>query len=368
MQDRDYMAQALALAQRGWGWVSPNPLVGAVLVKAGRIIGTGYHARCGEAHAERAALAACSESPDGATLYVTLEPCCHHGRTPPCTQAILEAGISRVVLGSRDPNPKVHGGGLRLLRAAGVEVTEGVLQADCDALNAVFFHCITTKTPYVVMKYAMTMDGKLATVTGASQWITGEVARAHVQEDRHRYRGILVGVGTILADNPRLTCRMEGGRNPLRILCDSQLRTPLDAFVVQSAHDIPTLLATCSQDTARAKPYRTAGCELLSLPPDADGRIPLPALMQALGEREIDSVLLEGGAALQWSALKSGIVQRVQCYIAPKLFGGASAKSPIGGQGVCHPGAAYCLSPPRLTHLGEDLLLESEVLPCSQES
>lgn len=226
MNDTDYMRLALELAERGRGWTNPNPMVGAVIVKDGRVIGEGYHHRCGALHAEREAFAACRESPAGATLYVTLEPCCHHGRQPPCTEAILEAGISRVVVGSGDPNPLVAGKGLDILRAHGAEVETGVLQPECDALNAVFFHYIRTRQPYVVMKYAMTLDGKIATRTGASRWITGEKARERVHQDRRRYAAIMAGVGTVLADDPLLTCRMEGGRNPVRVICDTHLRTP----------------------------------------------------------------------------------------------------------------------------------------------
>ena len=243
MTDQDYMALALDLAQKGAGWTSPNPMVGAVLVKQGRIIGQGYHARWGDLHAERAALAACQEAPAGSTLYVTLEPCCHQGKQPPCTQAILEAGITRVVVGSGDPNPLVAGQGLAQLRAQGVQVTEGVLAEECRALNHVFFHYSQTGRPYVVLKYAMTLDGKLAADTGSSQWITGEAARRHVHTQRSRYRSILVGVGTVLADDPQLTCRMEGGRNPLRLVCDTHLRTPLTAQVVKTAGELPTCLA-----------------------------------------------------------------------------------------------------------------------------
>ena len=214
MTAQDYMALALDLARKGAGWTSPNPMVGAVIVKDGRIIGQGYHALCGELHAERAALAACTEDPAGATMYVTLEPCCHQGRQPPCTDAILAAGIAHVVVGSGDPNPKVAGKGLDILRAHGVKVTEHVLEAECRALNDVFFHYIRTGKPYVVLKYAMTLDGKLAAYTGASQWITGEEARRHVHTQRNRFRSILVGVDTVIADDPQLTCRIEGGPQP----------------------------------------------------------------------------------------------------------------------------------------------------------
>ena len=266
MLDETYMRRAIALAERGVGRVHPNPMVGAVLVSEGRIIGEGWHAHCGGLHAERNALAACTEPPSGATLYVTLEPCCHWGRTPPCTDAILSTGIRRVVIGSPDPNPLVAGKGTDILRAHGVAVTQGVLRAECDALNAVFFHYIRTHTPYCVLKYAMTLDGKLATRTGLSQWITGEAARARVHADRNRYTAILVGVGTVLADDPMLTCRMPGGRNPIRIVCDTHLRTPHTARIVTSADQARTILATCCADPARHAPYLTAGCEVLVLP------------------------------------------------------------------------------------------------------
>jgi diaminohydroxyphosphoribosylaminopyrimidine deaminase/5-amino-6-(5-phosphoribosylamino)uracil reductase len=223
------MRIALQLAEKGCGWVNPNPLVGAVIVKDGEIIGRRFHEKYGKAHAERNAIASCIKSPKGATLYATLEPCCHHGTNPPCTDAIIESGIKRVVIGSSDPNPLVRGKGVAIMRRHGIEVVEGVLKEECDKLNQVFFHYIQRKKPYVIMKYAMTMDGKIATYTGESKWITGEAARQRVHEDRHRYSGIMVGVGTVLADNPLLTCRMEGGKNPLRIICDTRLRTPINA-------------------------------------------------------------------------------------------------------------------------------------------
>lgn len=358
--DQDYMRLALELAKKGAGWSSPNPMVGAVVVKNGRIIGEGYHARCGELHAERAALTACTENPTGGTIYVTLEPCCHHGRQPPCTDAILDAGLSRVVIGSGDPNPQVAGKGLDILRSHGVAVTEHVLEAECLALNDVFFHYIRTKRPYVVLKYAMTLDGKLAAYTGASQWITGEEARRHVHTQRNRFRSIMVGVNTVLTDDPQLTCRIEGGRNPVRIICDSKLRTPLTAQVVQTAQTVPTILATCSEDTDRIAVYKALGCTVLTLP-SQNNQVDLNALFERLGELEIDSVLLEGGAALHWSALRQGLVHKVQAYIAPKLFGGATAKSPIGGQGFPTPDEAVVLKNSVLTRLGEDFLIESEV-------
>ena len=368
MNDKDYMRLALQLAKKGCGWTSPNPMVGAVVVKEGRIIGQGWHQQYGQAHAERNALASCTETPQGATMYVTLEPCCHYGKQPPCVDAILDAGIRRVVVGSADPNPLVAGKGIAILRAHGIDVTEHVLQEECDELNKVFFHYITTKRPFVSMKYAMTMDGKIAAYTGASRWITGEAARNHVQQQRHRFRGIMVGVGTVLADDPLLTCRMEGGRDPVRIICDTHLRTPLQSQVVTTAKQVPTILATCCGDPEKQAAYQQAGCRILFLEEQC-GHVNLPQLMEQLGQEQIDSILLEGGGTLNWSALESGIVQQVQAYIAPKRCGGRDAKTPIEGAGVPLPDAAFRLKNSRLEQLGKDFLIESEVeYPCLPES
>ena len=359
MKDSEYMALAISLAERGRGWTSPNPVVGAVLVKEGRIIGQGWHKKRGGLHAEREALACCTESPAGATLYVTLEPCCHQGRQPPCTGAILQAGIARVVVGSMDPNPLVAGKGVEILRACGVAVETGVLQAECDRLNPAFFHYITTGRPYVTMKYAMTLDGKTATHAGLSRWITGEEARQRVHRDRHANAAILAGVGTVLADDPLLTCRMEGGKNPLRVVCDTRLRTPLDSQLVRTAKEVPTILAAGPGDAERAAPYEAAGCQVWTLPL-REGHVDLLALMDRLGQAEVDSLLLEGGGTLSWSMLEAGLVQRVQAYVAPKLFGGR-AKSPVEGLGVEAPDQAIRLRNLTATQIGADFLLEGEV-------
>lgn len=360
MNDQHWMRRALELARRGEGWTNPNPIVGAVIVKDGRVIGEGWHEKCGALHAERHALSRCTEDPAGATLYVTLEPCCHTGRQPPCTQAILEAGICRVVVGSPDPNPLVGGRGIQLLREAGVAVTEHVLRGACDRANRIFLHYIQTGLPYVAMKYAMTMDGKIACYTGVSKWVTGAEARAHVHRLRHRYQAIMAGVGTVLADDPLLTCRIPKGRNPVRIICDSALRTPLTSQLVQTARQIPTILATASPQKEKIQPYLDAGCTVLTLP-GADGKVDLAALMAHLGAMEIDSILLEGGGTLNWSMLQAGLVQQVYTYLAPKLFGGAQAKTPIEGQGFDLPDHAVRLCGTTVTSLGPDLLIESEV-------
>ena len=289
MTEYEWMRRAIELAKQGEGWTSPNPLVGAVIVKQGQIIGEGYHARYGEYHAERNALMACTEPAEGADLYVTLEPCCHYGKQPPCVEAILQAGIRRVFVGSDDPNPLVAGKGIRYLRERGITVETHVLKEECDRLNPVFFHYIRKKTPYVVMKYAMTMDGKIAAYTGASKWVTGEQARANVQQERHRYRGIMVGVGTVLADDPMLSCRMPGGRNPVRIICDTHLRTPLSSQVVKTAKEISTILAVCETDKSRYQPYQEAGCQILTLP-DSDGHLDLKCSLRGRRNPELGSI------------------------------------------------------------------------------
>ncbi|MCQ5128077.1 bifunctional diaminohydroxyphosphoribosylaminopyrimidine deaminase/5-amino-6-(5-phosphoribosylamino)uracil reductase RibD [Butyricicoccus faecihominis] len=365
MTDEDYMRRALMLARRGEGRVSPNPMVGCVIVKEGRVIGEGWHEKCGGPHAERAALAACAESPQGGTLYVTLEPCCHWGRTPPCTDAIMEKRLARVVVGCLDANPLVAGNGVQTLRTAGVAVATGVLEADCKKLNEVFFHFIQNQTPFVTLKYAMTLDGKLAAHTGDSKWVTGETARAHVHRTRNRLSAIMVGLGTVLQDDPLLTCRMEGGRDPVRIVCDSRLRIPPDCRLVRSARVSPLLIAAAERN-ARAEALERAGAEIL-LCNTVNGRIDLADLMRRLGARGIDSVLLEGGAALHFAALEAGIVHKVQAYIAPKLIGGAGAKSPVGGQGFAKMADALPLRHMTVSPLGENFLLEGE-LACSPVS
>ncbi|MBQ3399893.1 MAG: bifunctional diaminohydroxyphosphoribosylaminopyrimidine deaminase/5-amino-6-(5-phosphoribosylamino)uracil reductase RibD, partial [Lachnospiraceae bacterium] len=273
-RDERYMRRAVELAKKGAGRTNPNPMVGAVIVKDGEVIGEGYHERCGELHAERNALKNCRErgnDPAGATIYVTLEPCCHYGKTPPCTEALIEANVARVVIGSFDPNPKVAGKGTQMLRDAGMEIRENVLRDECDAINYVFLHYITTGTPYVIMKYAMTADGKICTATGKSRWVTGEEARARTHRDRDRYAAIMVGIGTVLADDPLLTCRVEGGRNPVRVICDTNLRMPLNAQIVRTAKDVPTIIATAVGDESRLAPFREAGCEIVTVPREAAG-------------------------------------------------------------------------------------------------
>lgn len=376
MTDREYMSRAIELAELGRGWVNPNPAVGAVIVKEGRVIGEGWHERYKGLHAERNAFASLTESAEGADLYVTLEPCCHYGKTPPCTEAIIAHKIRRVVIGSDDPNPKVAGKGVIQLREAGILVETGVMKAECDRLNPVFFHYITTNMPYVVMKYAMTADGKIATKTGESKWITGEKARTRVQEMRHCYMGIIAGIGTVLADDPMLNVRLEGKKSPIRIICDSRLRIPLDSKICRSAGQYRTMIACgkiedgdlgiekkkeqdagCKEMVRKAEKLRAMGIEVVSLP-DVQGRVDLLQLMNYLGSQKIDSVFLEGGGELNDSFLRAGLVQELKVFIAPKIFGGKEAKTPVSGVGVELPdqGTAFVLE--KTSVIGEDFLLE----------
>lgn len=369
MCDLKFMEQAIELAKKGEGFVSPNPLVGAVIVKDGRVIGSGYHERYGSLHAERNALAACSESPEGADMYVTLEPCCHHGKTPPCTDAIIESGIRRVFIGMTDPNPKVGGQGIQLLEEAGIIIEIGVMEEKCIALNPIFLHYIRYKTPYVAMKFAMTLDGKIATAAGASRWITGESARAHVHQLRHRYSAIMVGIGTVIADDPMLDCRMSGGKNPVRIICDSYLRIPENSQILKTAREIPTWVLTQSKEQRRINGLIMQGCKVIHITPlSGKEEIDLKTAMVILGKAGIDSILLEGGSRMNFSALESGIVQKIHAYIAPKIFGGQTAMTPVGGRGIGEITDAFQLKRETITILDEDILLEYEVKTCLQES
>jgi len=353
-----YMQMALDLAVRGTGYVNPNPLVGAVIVKNGEIIGSGWHRRYGDLHAERNAFASCKESCEGADMYVTLEPCCHFGKTPPCTEAVIANKIKRVFIGSDDPNPKVAGKGAALLKAHGIEVITGVLKEECDKINDIFFHYITTGTPYVVYKYAMTADGKTSTVSGKSQWISCESSREHVQYTRKRMAAIMTGIGTVIADDPMLTCRLDDPGVHTRIICDSSLRIPVESRIIQTADKYPVIIATVSDDEEKRRILEEKGAVIVKTQ-SADGRVDLKELMTILaGEYKIDSVLLEGGSELAFSALKAGIVNKVQAYIAPKMFGGKTAGTPLGGAGVDSPDEAFMLGTPQILVSGDDLLLE----------
>ncbi|MEG0918825.1 MAG: bifunctional diaminohydroxyphosphoribosylaminopyrimidine deaminase/5-amino-6-(5-phosphoribosylamino)uracil reductase RibD [Anaerovoracaceae bacterium] len=372
--DEKYMKTAIELALRGEGFVHPNPLVGAVIVKEGEIIGRGYHQVCGGLHAERNAIknvhdiwgnkaeALLKDS----TMYVTLEPCCHYGKTPPCTEAIIENKIGKVIIGSMDPNPKVAGDGVAILKKANIHVVCNFMQLECERLNKVFFHYIQTQKPYVVMKYAMTLDGKIATRTGDSKWITGPEARKHVHKLRHNYTGIMVGIRTVLADDPMLNCRIEGLESPVRIVCDTNLKIPMKSNLVKTAKEYRTIIITCSDNKGKIEELIESGVEILPVKSDGN-HVNLNSAMIALGKLEIDSILLEGGATLNGSMMDAGLVKKVMVYIGPKIFGGKDAKGPVSGKGVAKVGCGSFLQEPKVTILGEDILIESEVTSCLQE-
>ena len=352
-----WMRRAIELAKRAAGKTNPNPMVGAVVVKDGRMIGEGYHQRIGGLHAERNALAACTESPEGATVYVTLEPCCHYGKTPPCTEAIIENGISRVVIGSRDPNPKVAGKGVKILREAGIEVVEDFLREECDAVNPVFFQYIREKEPFVALKYAMTADGKIAANSGKSQWITGEPAREHVHELRNYYRGILVGIGTVLADDPMLTCRLPGGRNPVRIVCDSHLRIPLECRLVNSVNEAPVIVACTEAAPEKKAALEAKGVQVLETA-DENGEVSVSDLLHKLGGLEIDGILVEGGGTVNAAFVKAKAVHRVYAYMGAQIFGGVNRFTPVSGAGIEDVEDSLKLVNPQVQIFGNDVLIQ----------
>ncbi|WP_094602719.1 Riboflavin biosynthesis protein RibD [Sporomusa silvacetica DSM 10669] len=359
--DKYYMQQALTIAQYAIGRTSPNPLVGAVIVKDGHIVGQGWHRQAGTPHAEIHALAQAGELAKGATIYVTLEPCSHHGRTGPCADALIAAGLKKVVVAMTDPNPEVAGKGLTRLRAAGIEVVEGILATEAAKLNEVFLKWITTGMPFGVLKTAMSLDGKIAAYTGHSKWITGSAAREYVHRLRDIYDGILVGIGTVLTDNPKLTTRLpEGSRNPVRIIIDTMARTPLTANVVTD-NQAPTIIAVSqAAPPERIAALRSHGVEVLVLAQTPLG-VNLRQLFKILGERRITSVFVEGGAAINASLLAANLIDKVYCFIAPKILGGKAAPGPVGGTGVETVDQAILLEDIATQTIGTDVLLNGYI-------
>jgi diaminohydroxyphosphoribosylaminopyrimidine deaminase/5-amino-6-(5-phosphoribosylamino)uracil reductase len=360
--DEKFMQQALRLAARGRGKTSPNPMVGAVVVRGNRIVGRGYHHRAGEPHAEVLALRQAGGRARGATLFLNLEPCAHFGRTPPCTQAILQAGIRRVVAGMKDPNPLVAGKGIQCLRRAGVLVDLGILEAECQELNAAFCTYMTLGRPFIILKAACSLDGKIATRVGDSRWISSPISRAYVHRLRMDVDAVMVGSGTVLKDDPLLTVRRPGERiqrQPLRIVVDSRLRIPLSCQLVQSAGQYRTLVATTAKASpAKIRKLKTAKVEVWTGESDRRGRVKLRALAEELGRRGILSVLLEGGATLNASAIHDGIVDRILVFFAPKIVGGQKAPGFLGGEGVSRMGDAEPLKILKVQRMGPDIVVE----------
>lgn len=352
------MQVALDLASRGRGRTSPNPAVGCVIVRDGKIVGKGWHERAGHAHAEVNALRDAGAAARGATAYVTLEPCAHHGRTPPCTAALIDAGIARVVAAHADPNPQVAGQGFAQLKAAGIDITTGVLADAAAVLNEAYIQWIQTGVPFVWWKAAISLDGKIATRTGDSRWITGAEARAAGHRLRDELDAIMVGSGTVLADDPQLTCRLPGGRDPVAIICDSLARTPPDARLFDRS--APVIIAVTDAAPAdRVAALQRRGADVLTMPATADGRVALPALMTELGRRHITSVLLEGGAELAAAMLAEGLVSKAWLFIAPKLIGGGQAPGPVGGDGAATLAEAAQWRFTKASRCGDDVLLEA---------
>jgi diaminohydroxyphosphoribosylaminopyrimidine deaminase/5-amino-6-(5-phosphoribosylamino)uracil reductase len=354
------MRLALNLARRGLGWTSPNPMVGAILVKDNRIIGKGYHRRFGGNHAEINAMQKASADPTGATLYVTLEPCCHHGKTPPCVDGIIEKGIKKVVIGTLDPNPKVSGKGVAILNQHGIETRVGILEEACHELNEAYFKYMTTGLPLVTIKFAQTLDGRIAATSGDSRWISSEEFRRLAHGLRAINDAILVGIDTVLADNPQLTVRLVKGRNPTRIILDSRLRTPLDAGIIKTRDISPVIIATTAQaDGDKKSRLRELGIEVLEVQSDSFGGIDLNSLLRELGKRAISSLLVEGGARVITSFLRQKLADKLVVAIAPKILGrGTDAVGELDIAGISQ---ALPLKFQRITRVGDDIVIEARV-------
>lgn len=361
--DAFWMRRALRLAKKAIGWTSPNPPVGAVIVKNNLLIAEGYHEGAGKPHAEAIALTKAGREAEGATLYVTLEPCDHYGRTPPCTQAIIASKIRRVIVGTIDPNPIANGRGIARLKEAGIEVTVGVLEKEAKELIAPFAKFITEKIPFVTLKLAMSADGKIATKTRESKWLTDEPSRRFVHRLRHEHDAVMVGVGTILTDDPQLNVRLVRGKvkQPMRVIVDSQAKTSPTAKVICSAES-PCIIATTEQAPAeRVEQLVKAGAKVWKLPADSLGRVDLLELLKRLAERGVVSVLVEGGSELAGSFLKQRLIDRVILFIVPLLIGGHDAVPAIGGEGFDKLEEAVRLSEVRLRKLGRDFILTANV-------
>lgn len=355
--DEYYMSLALQLAQTAKGKTNPNPLVGAVIVKDGMIVGTGLHRKAGEPHAEVHAFRMAGEHAKGATLYVTLEPCSHYGKTPPCAELVKESGVSRVVIAMKDPNPLVAGRGIKLLEEAGMAVEVGVLEEEARKINERFIHNMVQKRPFVIAKTAMTLDGKLAAYNGHSKWVTGEEARQKVHYLRNEVDGILVGIGTVLADDPQLTTRIpEGGKNPVRIILDSRLRTPLEAQITDCREAQTWIFAMEGADEEKKALLREKGVQVFSAPYDENG-LDLCYVLQTLYEKGITDILLEGGSEVNTAFLRAGLIDKFLIYVAPKILGGRHSLTPFTGPDVESMDEAVKVEFAAFEKIGDDLLI-----------
>jgi len=364
---RHFMTLALRLAAKGLGKTSPNPMVGALVVKNGRIVGRGYHHGPGQPHAEILALNQAGQRANGATLYVTLEPCRHLlKRTPPCVPAVIQSGVRQVVVAMVDPNPSVKGRGIAALRRAGITVTSGIAQEEAAQLNRAYLHWVKTGHPYVILKAGMTLDGKIATAKGESRWITSSYARQEVHRFRSQVDAVVVGVGTVIHDDPALTARLSdrplklAPKQPLRVVLDSRLRTPPTARICAKQDQAKTLIVTTSRASRPRRPFEQAGVEILSLS-KKKGRVSLPALMTVLGKRGITSVLIEGGSTINAAVLREKLVSHVLFYLAPTLLGGQDAKAVIGGRSPERLAQALTLRHVTVRRIGNDVVVEGDL-------
>jgi diaminohydroxyphosphoribosylaminopyrimidine deaminase / 5-amino-6-(5-phosphoribosylamino)uracil reductase len=356
-KDHYFMRMALDLAASAKGRTNPNPIVGAILVKDGVIVGSGLHRKAGEPHAEVHAFRMAGEHAKGATLYVTLEPCSHFGKTPPCANLVKESEVSRVVVAMQDPNPQVAGRGIGLLRDAGIEVEVGVLEKEARLLNERFIHNMVTRTPFVISKVAMTLDGKIAAYNGHSKWITGEASRHNVHLLRNEVDAILVGIGTVLADDPMLTTRLEtGGKNPIRIVLDSDLKTPLEAKITDTSEAKTWIVAKEGANLEKAQAFEEKGIEIIYVPKTDSGQ-DLSVLLNTLYEKGITDLLVEGGSKINGSFLRAGLIDKFSVYVAPKILGGRDSLTPFTGENVESMDAALDVTIHSVETFGEDILI-----------
>lgn len=354
--DKKMMQRAIVLARKGTGKTSPNPAVGCVIVRDGIIVGEGWHKKAGSHHAEINALHDASEKSRGADVYVTLEPCSHFGKTPPCADALIAAQVAKVFIGMVDPNPKVSGKGIAKLRAAGIEVVTSVLEDHCRLLNEPFIKHVTTGLPFVILKIAMTMDGKIATAKRDSKWITNDKSRRYVHRLRSRFDAIMVGVGTVICDDPLLTSRITRGRDPVRIIVDSQLRIPMHSQVLNNSSSARTVIATTSGDDQKRSRLQLLGTEIIHCP-CTNNRVDLRELLKILGDRGFQSIFLEGGAELAGEALRQGLVDKCMFFYAPKLIAGEGI-GPFSGTGVGIMADAFKLEATSITTIYDDILIQ----------
>ena len=363
-QDERFMALALRLARKGAGWVSPNPMVGAVIVdREGRILAKGYHRRFGGLHAEREALKKLNWKAPGATMYVTLEPCCHYGKTPPCTEAIIQAGIKRVVVGTLDPNPLVAGKGVKILEEAGIQVDTGVLEEACRELNRAFFKWVTTGLPWVLLKWAQSIDGTIATASGHSQWISGPAALKYAHRLRALSDAVLVGRKTAAIDNPRLTVRLMKGKDPLRVVLDTHLSLPLDRELFTTPP--PTLIFTLAQDPKKTELLKRRGVEVVVLEGDT-GKIPIKSVLEELGRRQVAQLLVEGGGGVITSFLKQGLADEIHVIVAPIILG--EGRPPVGNLNLERVDQGIRLDRVTYKKLGRDLLITGRIVKTTRAS